>query len=45
MRPKMGVLVCEDNVYEDGDLTKILEKDEKWQRRGHNALVCDDTYE
>lgn len=42
---KAGVLVFSDNVYEDGDLTKVRENDEKWQDRGHTALVYDDTYE
>ena len=42
---KAGVLVFSDNVYEDGDLTKVHENDEKWQDRGDTALVYDDTYE
>ncbi|KAI9510583.1 alpha/beta-hydrolase [Russula earlei] len=42
---KAGVLVFSDNVYEDGDLTKVTENDRKWQDRGHCALVYDDTYE
>jgi hypothetical protein len=42
---KAGVLVFSDNVYEDGDLTKVPKNDEKWQNRGHSALVYDDTFE
>jgi len=42
---KAGVLVFSENVYEDGDLTKVPENDNKWQNRGHNALVYDDGYE
>ena len=42
---KAGVLVFSDSVYEDGDLTKVPENDEKWQNRGHSALVYDDTFE
>jgi hypothetical protein len=42
---KAGVLVFSENVYEDGDLTKVPENDEKWQNRGHTALVYDDTFE
>jgi hypothetical protein len=42
---KAGVLVFSDNVYEDGDLTKVPENDEKWQDRGHTAFVYDDPYE
>jgi hypothetical protein len=42
---KAGVLVFSDDVYEDGDLTKVSENDEKWQDRGDTALVYDDTYE
>jgi hypothetical protein len=38
------MLVCSDNVYEDGDLTKVPENDEKWQDRDHTALVYGDTY-
>jgi hypothetical protein len=42
---KAGVLVFSDSVYEDGELTKVLENDERWEDRGDNALVYDDTYE
>ncbi|KAH9980333.1 alpha/beta-hydrolase [Lactifluus volemus] len=42
---KAGVLVFADNVYEDGDLTKVPENDHQWQERGTTALVYDDTYE
>ena len=42
---KAGVLVFSDNVYEDGDLNKVPENDDKWQDRGNTALVYDDTYE
>jgi hypothetical protein len=41
---KAGVLVFADNVYEDGDLTKVSENDDRWQERGTTALVYDDTY-
>ena len=40
---KAGMLVCSDNVYEDGHLTKVPENDEKWQVCDHTALVYDDT--
>jgi len=42
---KAGVLVFSDNVYEDGDLNKVPENDDKWQDRGNTALVYDNTYE
>jgi hypothetical protein len=42
---KAGVLVFADNVYEDGDLTKVPENDHQWQERGTTALVYDDAYE
>ncbi|KAI0269780.1 alpha/beta-hydrolase [Gloeopeniophorella convolvens] len=42
---KAGVLVFADNVYEDGDLTKVRENDKEWQERGNTALVYDETYE
>lgn len=42
---KAGFLVFSDNVYEDGDLTKVLENDKKWQNRGNTAFVYDDPYE
>ncbi|KAH9969542.1 alpha/beta-hydrolase [Russula dissimulans] len=42
---KAGVLVFSENVYGDGDLTKVPENDNKWQDRGHTALVYDDAYE
>jgi len=40
-----GVLVFSDDVYEDGDLNKVPENDDKWQDHGNTALVYDDTYE
>lgn len=42
---KAGLLVFSDNVYEDGDLTKVPENDRQWNERGNTALVYDDTYE
>ena len=43
--PKAGLLVFSDNVYEDGELTKVPENDRLWEERGDTALVYDDTYE
>jgi hypothetical protein len=41
------MLVFSDNVYADGDMTKVPENDERWQGRSHTALhtalVYDDT--
>ena len=42
---KAGLLVFSDNVYEDGELTKVTENDRQWDERGNTALVYDDTYE
>lgn len=42
---KAGLLVFSENVYEDGELTKVLENDRLWDERGNTALVYDDTYE
>ncbi|KAF7298860.1 Dipeptidyl-peptidase 5 [Mycena indigotica] len=40
-----GVLVFSDNVHADGDLNKVKENDEAWEKRGDTALVYDETYE
>lgn len=42
---KAGLLVFSDNVYEDGELTKVPENDRLWDERGDTALIYDDTYE
>jgi len=42
---KASFLVFSDNVYEDGDLTNVVENDKKWQNRGNTAFVYDDPYE
>ncbi|KAF8272175.1 alpha/beta-hydrolase [Lactarius quietus] len=42
---KAGLLVFSDNVYEDGDLTKVPENDKLWDERGDTALVYDDAFE
>ncbi|KAF9533220.1 Alpha/Beta hydrolase protein [Crepidotus variabilis] len=41
---KTGNLVFSANVYEDGDLSNVKEKDKAWDERGTTALVYDDTY-
>jgi hypothetical protein len=42
---KAGLLVFSDNVYEDGELTKVPENDRQWDERGDTALVYDEPYE
>ena len=42
---KAGLLIFSDNVYEDGELTRVLENDRLWDERGNTALVYDNTYE
>ena len=37
-------LVFSDEVYEDGDITKLMENDEAWDERPHSAYVFDTTY-
>lgn len=37
-------LVFSDEVYEDGDILKVMENDAAWEERPHSAYVFDDTY-
>ncbi|CAL1712862.1 unnamed protein product [Somion occarium] len=38
-------LIFSDDVYEDGDITKVKEHDEAWENRGDSAYVFDDTFD
>lgn len=42
---KARVLIFSDYVHSDGDLTKVHENDEAWDKRGNSALVYDDGFE
>lgn len=39
-----GRLVFSDSVYEDGNLTSVLEQDEAWEARGTSAYVYDTVF-
>lgn len=41
---RSGYLIFSDEVYEDGDITKVKENDEAWENRGDTAYVYDETY-
>lgn len=42
--PVSGYLVFSDYVYEDGNLTSVVEQDKAWESRGDSALVYDSTF-
>ncbi|KAI0076295.1 hypothetical protein K474DRAFT_1691388 [Panus rudis PR-1116 ss-1] len=42
---KSEYLIFSDNVYEDGDITKVKEHDEAWENRGDTAHVYDETFD
>ncbi|KAK7681545.1 hypothetical protein QCA50_015277 [Cerrena zonata] len=41
---RAGYLIFSDEVYADGDITKVKENDEEWENRGDTAYVYDDTF-